>query len=134
MAKRGLRGLQRATGMAKDLMAGGGDNFSEFANTFNTYKQGFDKGIGDLKEGLQGMGNRVGGLEKGLEGMGNRMGNMESEVKGLGDRTGALEKNMGSLKEGLDSVRSDLEGVKSDLVEKHPANSKPFKNRNLGNL
>jgi hypothetical protein len=91
MAKKGLKGLARATGMAKDLFAGGGGGLSELAANFGDYQKGADKRMGDMEKGLQGMGDRVGGLEQGLKGMGNRMGNMESEMKGLGDRTEGYE-------------------------------------------
>lgn len=113
--KTAAKGLARATGMAKDLFAGGGIDLGDLAANFGEFKEGTNKELGNLKEGLQGMGNRVSGLEKGLKGMGDRVGNLEGEIKGLGDRTGALEQGMGTLKEGLDSVRSDLEGVKSDI-------------------
>src|SRR4051812_5639979 len=68
MVKKGLKRLSRATGMAKDLLAGGsGDDLSELANNFGDYKKGTDREIGNLKEGLKGMGDRVGGLEQGLK-------------------------------------------------------------------
>jgi len=67
--KMAAKGLARATGMAKDLFAGD-DGLSELADKFGDFKDGVNKGMGELREGLKGMGNRVGGLEQGLKGMG----------------------------------------------------------------
>ena len=48
MAKKSMKGLARATGMAKDLFSGGGgDGLSEFADKFGDYKKGTDKRMGD---------------------------------------------------------------------------------------